>query len=235
MADLTRWTEGHFPGAERTHVWSAQDYQSHNHIPFVGQLPRGGGRIYVATGYNKWGMTNAIAAGLRLSAELLGGNMPWAKTLGTRISKPAAAVQTVQANLAVGVAGVQGWAGAELRPLSAEDRTPPEGTGVVGNVRGAPVGVSTVDGRTCAATWVACCGSTTWRSPGTARCTGPASPPTGRCSKDRPPRSWPRRRSIRSRRRPALRPEQRATRTAGLDGNGGPGPCWWLEKRGTGR
>ena len=150
VADLTRWTERHFPGAERTHVWSAQDYQPHNHVPFVGKLPRGGGRIYVATGYNKWGMTNAIAAGLRISAELLGGNMPWAKTLGTRISKPAAAVQTVQANLAVGVAGLQGWAGAELRPLSAADRTPPEGTGVVGNVRGAPVGVSTVDGRTCA-------------------------------------------------------------------------------------
>ena len=34
-------------------------------------------------------MTNAVAAALRLSAELLGGNMPWAKTLGTRISKPA--------------------------------------------------------------------------------------------------------------------------------------------------
>jgi Rieske Fe-S protein len=150
VADLTRWTELNFPGAERTHVWSAQDYQPHNHVPFVGKLPRGGGRIYVATGYNKWGMTNAIASGLRLSAELLGGNMPWAKTLGTRISKPASAVQAVQANLAVGVAGLQGWAGAELRPLSTEDRTPAEGTAVVGNVSGAPVGVATVDGRTCA-------------------------------------------------------------------------------------
>ena len=29
-------------------------------------------------------------------------NMPWAKTLGTRVSKPSSAVQTVQANLAVG-------------------------------------------------------------------------------------------------------------------------------------
>ena len=116
----------------------------------MGKLPRGGGRIYLATGYNKWGMTNAIAAGLRISAELLGGNLPWAKTLGTRVSKPAAAVQAVQANLAVGAAAATGWVGAELRPLSDADRTPPEGAGVVGNVRGAPVGVSTVDGRTCA-------------------------------------------------------------------------------------
>jgi glycine/D-amino acid oxidase-like deaminating enzyme/nitrite reductase/ring-hydroxylating ferredoxin subunit len=150
VADLTRWTERHFPGAERTHVWSAQDYQPHNYAPFVGKLPRGGGRIYLATGYNKWGMTNAIAAGLRISAELLGGSMPWARTLGTRVSKPASAVQAVQANLAVGAAAATGWVGAELRPLSDADRTPPEGAGVVGNVRGAPVGVSTVDGRTCA-------------------------------------------------------------------------------------
>ena len=151
------------PARERTHVWSAQDYQPHNHVPFVGKLPRGGGRVYVATGYNKWGMTNAIAAGLRISAELLGGNMPWAKTLGTRISKPASAVQT-----RAGEPGrrarppLQGWAGAELRPLSDADRTPPEGAGVVGNVRGAPVAVSTVDGRTCAVS--AICTPPGWRA-----------------------------------------------------------------------
>ena len=70
VADLTSWTERHFPGAERTHVWSAQDYLSHNSVPFVGKLPRGRGRIYLATGYGKWGMTNAVAAALRLTEEL---------------------------------------------------------------------------------------------------------------------------------------------------------------------
>jgi glycine/D-amino acid oxidase-like deaminating enzyme/nitrite reductase/ring-hydroxylating ferredoxin subunit len=150
VADLTEWTGENFPGAERTHVWSAQDYQPHNYVPFVGKMPRGGGRIYAATGYNKWGMTNAVAAGLRLSAELLGGNMPWAETLGTRVSKPAAAVQAVQANLAVGAAATRGWVAAELHDLSESDRSPAEGQGVVGNTGGKPVAVATVDGRTCA-------------------------------------------------------------------------------------
>ena len=59
---LREWTATHFPGAEETHHWSAQDYQPHDGIPFMGKLPRGGGRIYVATGYEKWGMTNAVAA-----------------------------------------------------------------------------------------------------------------------------------------------------------------------------
>ncbi len=150
VSDLSAWTARNFPGAERTHVWSAQDYQSHNHAPFVGRLPRGGGHVYLATGYNKWGMTNAAAAALRLSSELLGGNMPWAKTLGTRVSKPASAAKTLQANLVVGAAATTGWVGAELHPLSASARTPAEGAGVVGNLRGAPVAVSTVEGTTCA-------------------------------------------------------------------------------------
>ncbi|HWJ52087.1 MAG TPA: FAD-dependent oxidoreductase [Propionibacteriaceae bacterium] len=150
VADLVAWTERYFPGAERTHVWSAQDYQSHNHTPFVGKLPRGRGRVFLATGYNKWGMTNAVAAALRISSEVLGGNMPWARILSTRVSKPASAVNAVQANVAVVVAAVQGWAGAELRPLSGPALTPSEGEGVVGRLRGAPVGISTVYGKTCA-------------------------------------------------------------------------------------
>ena len=150
VADLTSWTERHFPGAERTHVWSAQDYLSHNSVPFVGKLPRGRGRIYLATGYGKWGMTNAVAAALRLSEELLGGHMPWAMTLGRRVSKPASVVRGVRENLIIGAAATRGWLGAELRPLSESDKTPPEGEGVVRSVRGMPVGISTVDGRTCA-------------------------------------------------------------------------------------
>jgi Rieske Fe-S protein len=50
----------------------------------------------------------------------------------------------------MGVAAAQGWIDAELHPLKEEDRTPAEGTGVVGAERGEPVAISTVDGRTCA-------------------------------------------------------------------------------------
>ena len=75
--------------------------------------------------------------------------MPWADTMGSRVSKPASALTAVQANLAVGAVATQGWVGAELHPLDETDLTPAEGEGVVGNLRGRPVGVSTVGGRTC--------------------------------------------------------------------------------------
>jgi glycine/D-amino acid oxidase-like deaminating enzyme/nitrite reductase/ring-hydroxylating ferredoxin subunit len=150
VADLTAWTSTWFEGAERTHVWSAQDYQAHGGVPFVGKLPRGGGHVYLATGYSKWGITNAVAAALRISGEILDRVQPWARVLGTRVSKPASAVRYFRANAAMGLAAARGWLGAELHPLQDEDATPAEGTGVVGAVRGEPVAISTVNGKTCA-------------------------------------------------------------------------------------
>jgi glycine/D-amino acid oxidase-like deaminating enzyme/nitrite reductase/ring-hydroxylating ferredoxin subunit len=150
VADLTAWTDKWFTGVERTHVWSAQDYQAHGGVPFVGKLPRGGGHVYLATGYSKWGMTNAAAAALRISGEILDQVPQWARILGTRVSKPASAVRYVQANAEMGLAATKGWLGAELHPLKEEDRTPAEGSGVVGAQRGEPVAISTVNGETCA-------------------------------------------------------------------------------------
>jgi glycine/D-amino acid oxidase-like deaminating enzyme/nitrite reductase/ring-hydroxylating ferredoxin subunit len=150
VTDLTDWTRRWFQSAERTHVWSAQDYVAHAGVPFVGKLPRGGGHVYLATGYSKWGMTNSVAAAMRISGEILGNVPPWARTLGTRVSKPASAIRYFRANAAIGVAAAQGWLDAELHPLKQQDRTPAEGTGVVGAARGEPVAISTVGGRTCA-------------------------------------------------------------------------------------
>ncbi len=150
VTDLTDWTRRWFQGAERTHVWSAQDYVAHGGVPFVGELPRGGGHMYLATGYSKWGLTNAVAAAMRISGEILDDVPSWARTLGTRVSKPASAFRYFQANAAIGVAAAQGWIDAELHPLKEEDRTPPEGIGVVRAVRGEPVAISTVASKTCA-------------------------------------------------------------------------------------
>ena len=66
------------------------------------------------------------------------------------MSKPASAVAFFRANTAVGVEATQGWLSAELHPLQDQERNPAEGAGVVGAVRGEPVAISTVAGRTCA-------------------------------------------------------------------------------------
>ena len=81
--DLRRWAAEHFPGATETHWWSAQDYRPVDALPVVGALPRGGGRVFVATGYSKWGMTNGVAAAQAICAHILGDRVPWGEAFGT--------------------------------------------------------------------------------------------------------------------------------------------------------
>ncbi|SDY60992.1 Glycine/D-amino acid oxidase [Herbiconiux ginsengi] len=150
--DLRDWGQTFFPGARMTHAWSAQDYESHNLIPFVGALPRGRGRIYLATGYAKWGMTNAVAAGIRICAEIFGDpwreRRHWHQVLGSRATRPADLARGARAGVQVGAAALSGWLGAEGE--STPIARPGEGEGVVANAKGRPVGISTVDGTTCA-------------------------------------------------------------------------------------
>lgn len=148
LADLTLWTQEHFPGAERVHAWSAQDYRTADRVPFVGPLAWSDGRVHAATGYNKWGMTNAVAAALALSGRVLGGSMAWAETLYERGATLGGVASAVRAN--VGVAGelVKDWVAAELGALP--DDPPEEGQGVVGRgADGLPEGLATVDGSVC--------------------------------------------------------------------------------------
>lgn len=150
VEDLVAWTQLHFPGAEETHRWSAQDYESHNLIPFVGAMPRGLGRIRFATGYAKWGLSNAPAAAQRLTAEILG--VPWREraewmtTIGTRMTMPADLGRGAVEGGKVAAALAGGWADAESRSVPVAK--PAEGEGVVANRGGRPVGVSTVHGVT---------------------------------------------------------------------------------------
>jgi glycine/D-amino acid oxidase-like deaminating enzyme len=83
LEELTAWTERHYPGAVRTHVWSAQDYTPAAGLPYAGPLLPGSENIFVATGFAKWGMTNAVAAALALSSRILGGHTEWAKAFGS--------------------------------------------------------------------------------------------------------------------------------------------------------
>ncbi len=101
---LREWTASHFPGAWETHRWSAQDYGSHDGVPFLGALPRAGGRIQLATGYEKWGMTNAVAAARVMSGRILGQEPSWAKPLHHRITRPSGAAEIVKTNLGVALA-----------------------------------------------------------------------------------------------------------------------------------
>ena len=111
---LRAWTAEHFPGAVETHAWSAQDYSPHDGLPFVGPVPRGGGHIHAATGFDKWGMTNGVAAARTISGAILGAPPAWAGPLRRRLPGPSAAAQLAAMNTKVGLAAA-GSAVAALR------------------------------------------------------------------------------------------------------------------------
>lgn len=148
--DLIAWTKRYFPDAEETHRWSAQDYESHNQIPFVGAMPRSLGVIRFATGYAKWGLSNAPAAALRLTAEILGASWhdrpSWMVKIGTRLTVPADLARGATEGAKVAAAATSGWVEAERRPVPVPK--PAEGEGVVANRGGRPVAISTVGGVT---------------------------------------------------------------------------------------
>jgi hypothetical protein len=145
--DLEQWTQEHWPGAVRTHVWSAQDYATPHKVPFVGWMPRGRGRIYLATGYDKWGMTNSVQCALTLASDILGGHIPWATTLHHRVTTPRAVAWGVGYNAGVAAQYAKGYAKALSRTLP--DRPPEEGQAVVGRQGVLPTGRSTVNGVVC--------------------------------------------------------------------------------------
>ncbi|WP_332643633.1 FAD-dependent oxidoreductase [Aeromicrobium sp.] len=149
--ELREWTSEHFPDAVETHVWSAQDYESHDGIPYVGKLPRGRGNIYLATGFAKWGMTNGVAAARSISGQILGSQPSWAKVLGRRVTRPSGVLHGASINVGVAVAGTRGLVAAETRTAT---ELPAEGEGTVGRRSLVPTGVSTVGGRTCSVTAV---------------------------------------------------------------------------------
>lgn len=150
LDELVTWARRTLPVGAETHRWSAQDYTSHNRVPFIGVMPRTRGRVRFATGYAKWGLSNGPAAALRIVSELRGEQRTerptWMTVLGTRLTVPADLAHGAAENAKVGVQAAKGWAAAQATPVPV--RQPAEGQGVVANRRGRPVGVSTVDGRT---------------------------------------------------------------------------------------
>ncbi len=63
---LRRTASKWYPNAEEKYHWSAQDCVSVDEVPYIGQYAATTPNVYVATGFNKWGMTSSMAAALIL-------------------------------------------------------------------------------------------------------------------------------------------------------------------------
>ena len=60
--ELEDFTRKHYKNAEIVGKWATQDCMTLDGAPYIGQYSKHTPDIFVATGFNKWGMTNAMVA-----------------------------------------------------------------------------------------------------------------------------------------------------------------------------
>jgi glycine/D-amino acid oxidase-like deaminating enzyme/nitrite reductase/ring-hydroxylating ferredoxin subunit len=98
---LESWADVHFDLRPDTR-WSAQDFVPADDIPYIGRASRFTHRVFVATGYKKWGLSTAGFAS-KLIADLIGGrDNPWLSVFdATRIDPRHAGKELVKENVDV--------------------------------------------------------------------------------------------------------------------------------------
>ncbi|WP_181312515.1 FAD-dependent oxidoreductase [Nocardioides campestrisoli] len=85
LADLMDWARDRVPDYQPTRQWSAQDHDSPDRIPFIGELrplTRPGNGVWGATGFGGWGMANGVLAGVLLRDLILSSDAGEARAAG---------------------------------------------------------------------------------------------------------------------------------------------------------
>jgi len=85
---LQRWANSYFGPAKAAFRWSAHDYVSADGRPYIGRLTPESDRLWVATGFKKWGLTNGTVAAMILSDRIGGRQNMWAKTFDSTRLEP---------------------------------------------------------------------------------------------------------------------------------------------------
>ena len=76
--ELEQFAAEHYPKAEITARWATQDCMTLDGVPYIGQYAKSTPDLYVATGFNKWGMTSSMVAAMILNDLVQGKENPYA-------------------------------------------------------------------------------------------------------------------------------------------------------------
>ncbi|WP_245916854.1 FAD-dependent oxidoreductase [Nocardioides gansuensis] len=100
--DLEDWARSTFAVKSLDYRWSAQDYSTPDQIPYVGRSPLSP-MVLVATGFQKWGLSNGTAAAMLLADLLAARENDWLSVFdASRIGDARAVGRLIKDNLKVG-------------------------------------------------------------------------------------------------------------------------------------
>ena len=77
--DLRQKAAQWYPGSREVAHWSAQDCVTADSVPYIGPYAASHPNWYVATGFQKWGMTSSMVAAMLLRDRICGKENPWAE------------------------------------------------------------------------------------------------------------------------------------------------------------
>jgi glycine/D-amino acid oxidase-like deaminating enzyme/nitrite reductase/ring-hydroxylating ferredoxin subunit len=76
--DLEKWVRSNFQAGEAAWHWANEDYDTPDRVPFVGApSQKKSPGLYVATGFNGWGISNGTAAGMLIADQIRERANPW--------------------------------------------------------------------------------------------------------------------------------------------------------------
>lgn len=99
--ELERFARHCYPDARTADRWAAQDCMTLDGVPYVGPYSKRTRGLYVATGFNKWGMTSSMAAAAVLTDLILDRKNPCAELFSPSrtMLRPQLAVNALQSAL----------------------------------------------------------------------------------------------------------------------------------------
>lgn len=75
--ELRNFAIKYYPSSCENYYWAAQDCMTLDGIPYIGQYSKSMPECFVATGFNKWGMTSSMTAAMILTDIIMGKENPY--------------------------------------------------------------------------------------------------------------------------------------------------------------
>lgn len=103
---LTQEAKRLFPKASVYAKWAAQDCMTFDSIPYIGPFSSKFSNVYIATGFNKWGMTGAMTASNIISDRICGIDTPLASVFSPKRNLGSADVKKLMVHFGHSIAGL---------------------------------------------------------------------------------------------------------------------------------
>ena len=112
-----------FPDCTEVARWSAQDCMSIDEIPYIGRFSNKNNNIFIAAGFNKWGMSSSMVSAEIISDMICGIKNEYSEVFSPSRFNLSASMSNIRENT---VETVKGFS-AHLKPISAEIESIPKG------------------------------------------------------------------------------------------------------------